>query len=146
MPQQVFEILKQEHKQVSKMLDQITQGEPSKQQIDELYAMLEAHTKAEEQTLYKDLEQIQATHELVLEGIEEHHVADMLLKEIRQLDPSDERCQAKLKVLKENVEHHVQEEEQQMFPKAQQAKDSQWAERMGQQYEQQEQTLKQRMQ
>ena len=49
-------------------------------------------------------------------------------------------------VLKENVTHHVQEEEQKLFPKAQEIMDGQWAEQIGQQYEQQEQQLKQRMQ
>lgn len=145
MPQ-IYEVLKQEHQQVAHMLDQLTSGEPDKQMIQELYAALEAHTQAEEQTLYKDLMQSEQTHELVLEGIEEHHVADVLLKEIRQLDPTDERCKAKLSVLKESVMHHVEEEEQQLFPKAQQVKDEQWAQQMAEQFEEQEQTLKQRMQ
>lgn len=144
MPQ-IYDILKQEHQQVSQMLNKMTEGEPTKQQIDELYMALEAHTQAEEKTLYQDLMQPEQTHEIVLEGIEEHHVVDMLLKEIRELDPSDERVSAKLSVLKENVEHHIQEEEQQMFPKAQQVKDGQWAEQMGEQYQQKEQQLKQRM-
>jgi hemerythrin superfamily protein len=145
MPQ-VYEILKQEHQEVSQLLEQITEQGASKEQIDELYMMLEAHTKGEEQTLYKDLKKSEQTHELILEAIEEHHVADMLLKEIRQMDPSDEVCQAKLKVLKETVEHHVKEEEQELFPKAQQVMDDQWAQKMGEQYEQKEQQLKQQMQ
>lgn len=88
----------------------------------------------------------QQTHELVLEAIEEHHVADVLLKEIRQLDPSNEQCKAKLMVLKENIEHHVKEEEQQMFPKAQQMMDDQWAQQMAQQFQQKEQSLQQSLQ
>lgn len=146
MAQQVYDILKQEHQQVEQLLNQLTQGEPQQQQIDELYTMLEAHTKAEEQTLYQDLEKSDETHMMVIEAIEEHHVAEFILKEIRELDAADEKCMAKLKVLKENVMHHVQEEEQELFPKAKQIMDSQWAEQMGQQYEKQEQQIKQRLQ
>ena len=144
MPQ-IYDILMQEHREVEQLLNQVTQGTPDQQQIEHLYKMLEAHTHAEEQTLYQDLQEAAQTHEIVLEAIEEHHVADMLLKEIRTLKPTDERVAAKLTVLKENVLHHVQEEEQQMFPKAKQVMDDQWAEKMGQQFHQAEQQLKQTM-
>jgi hemerythrin superfamily protein len=145
MPQ-VYEILKQEHKEVSELLEQMTEQGASKEQVNELYTMLEAHTKGEEQTLYQDLKKSDETHELVLEAIEEHHVADMLLNEIRKMDPSDEVCHAKLQVLKETVEHHVKEEEEELFPKAQQVMDDKWAQQMGEQYQQKEQQLKQQMQ
>jgi hemerythrin superfamily protein len=146
MAKQIYDVLKQEHKQVSELLKQMTEGEPSKEQINELYMMLEAHTQAEEKTLYQDLNKSEETHELVLEAIEEHHVADVLLGEIREMNPSDERTKAKLKVLKESIEHHVHEEEDELFPKAQQIMDGQWAEEMAQQFQQQEQQIKQQLQ
>lgn len=146
MAQQIYDVLKQEHQEVKQMLEQMTQSEPSKEQIDKLYTMLEAHTQAEEKTLYQDLTKKDQTHELILEAIEEHHVADVLLKEIRQMDPGDERTKAKLKVLKESIEHHVHEEEDELFPKAQKMMDGQWAEQMAEQYQQKEQQLKKQMQ
>lgn len=145
MPQ-IYEVVKQEHQQVSRLLNQLTEGQPTKQMIQELYTMLEAHTKAEEKTFYKDLEKSEQTQEIVLEGIEEHHVADVLLEEIIKLRSNDKRLKAKLMVLKENVEHHVQEEEQQMFPKARRMMDTQWAEQMAQKFEKQEETLKKKYQ
>lgn len=145
MPQ-IYDVIKQEHKQVAQLLTQLTEGEPTKKLIDELYTMLEAHTQAEEKTLYKDLAKSEMTQEIVLEGIEEHHVADILLKEIKGLRSNDKRLKAKLSVLKENVEHHVKEEEQQMFPKAKQVMDTQWAEQMATKFEKQEETLKRNLQ
>lgn len=142
---QIYDVLKQEHKQVSQMLEKMTQRKPTQKQIDDLYVMLEAHTKAEEKTLYQDLMKVKQTKDVVMEGFEEHHVADVLLKEIRRLDPGDDRVKAKLMVLKENVEHHVQEEEEKMFPQAQHAKDGMWAEEMAQKFEKQEQTLRKRL-
>jgi hemerythrin-like domain-containing protein len=51
----------------------------------------------------------------VLEGYQEHHVADLIVKELHGLAKDDERWGAKFKVLKENIEHHIEEEEGQMF-------------------------------
>jgi len=144
MPQ-IYDILMHEHREVEQLLNQIIEGSPDEQQIEHLYRTLETHTHAEEQTLYQDLQETEQTHDIVLEAIEEHHIANMLLKEIRALKPADERVAAKLTVLKENVLHHVQEEEQQMFPKSKQVMDSQWAEKMGHQFHEREHQLKQTM-
>lgn len=51
----------------------------------------------------------------MLEGFEEHHVADVIVKELHALETSDEKWPAKFSVLKENIEHHIQEEEGEMF-------------------------------
>jgi hypothetical protein len=53
----------------------------------------------------------------VLESYEEHHVADVLCLELWTMSPSDRHYQAKATVLIENVEHHIEEEEQEWFPK-----------------------------
>ena len=54
----------------------------------------------------------------VLEGYEEHHVADVLLDELLDVPPDTDVWKAKVKVLKENVEHHIKDEEEKLFPKA----------------------------
>jgi iron-sulfur cluster repair protein YtfE (RIC family) len=78
---------------------------------------LEIHTTIEEQIFYPAITQLNdEIHELVTEGIEEHHVVDTLMAEIKLLTPADEEWAAKVKVLIENVEHHAEEEEQEMFP------------------------------
>ena len=88
------------------------------QLFDDLKRQLEAHERMEEEVLYPALKEHPRTKEIVLEGYEEHHVADVILEEIADTDPEDERWAAKWKVLKENIEHHIEEEEGDMFPKA----------------------------
>ena len=65
--------------------------------------------------LYPALEPMRKTHDIVLEGYEEHHVADVVLEELAATDVTDERWLAKFKVLKESLEHHIEEEEGHMF-------------------------------
>jgi len=60
------------------------------------------------------------SRDIVLEGYQEHHVADVLVKELHQLARDNERWGAKFKVLKESLEHHIEEEESHMFPSARQ--------------------------
>jgi hypothetical protein len=83
--------------------------------LETLTAELNVHEVIEEQILYPALEPHPEAREIVLEGFQEHHVADLLLKELHALARSDEQWGAKLKVLKESIEHHIQEEERQMF-------------------------------
>ena len=53
----------------------------------------------------------------MLEGYEEHHVADLIKAELEDMTPDEEMYDAKMKVLQENIEHHLEEEEKDMFPK-----------------------------
>jgi iron-sulfur cluster repair protein YtfE (RIC family) len=86
--------------------------------LDELTERLNLHELIEEKALYPALQPFAETREIVLEGFEEHHVADLVVDELRRLAKDDERWAAKFKVLKENIEHHIQEEERNMFPVA----------------------------
>src|SRR5688500_17079476 len=52
------------------------------------------------------------------EALEEHHAAELLIKELRKMGPKDERYRAKFKVLAEMVKHHIEEEESQILPQA----------------------------
>lgn len=81
-----------------------------------LTAELNVHELLEEKLLYPALASNKAARQIVLEGSQEHHVADLLLKELHRMPKSDERWGAKLKVLQESIEHHIKEEEQAMFP------------------------------
>ncbi|MDP1803795.1 MAG: hemerythrin domain-containing protein, partial [Acidimicrobiales bacterium] len=78
---------------------------------------LDVHTTIEEEIFYPEIkgasEEIKDT---VDEGVEEHHVAKTLIEEIKDLTPEDDAWAAKMKVLIESVEHHAEEEEQEMFP------------------------------
>lgn len=83
-----------------------------------LTPLLTTHEAMEEQVLYPALKAHPDAKDIVLEGYQEHHIADVVLKELQALPPSDERWGAKLKVLKESLEHHIEEEEGDMFKKA----------------------------
>jgi len=85
------------------------------QLLKRLTAALNLHELLEEKILYPALEPHAASHDIVLEGYQEHHVADLLAGELQSLARSDEKWGAKFKVLKESLEHHIQEEEGKMF-------------------------------
>jgi hemerythrin superfamily protein len=101
-----------------------------------IFEELEIHTKIEEALFYPTVTKLNdEIHELVTEGIEEHHVVDGLMAEVKGLRPSDEEWPAKMKVLVENVEHHAEEEEQEMFPKIRSAMDKDARAELGQRLE-----------
>ena len=86
--------------------------------LDTLTAELNVHEAIEEKILYPALKSHPQARDLVLEGYQEHHVADLIVKELHGLARNDEKWGAKFKVLKENIEHHIEEEEKNMFPTA----------------------------
>jgi iron-sulfur cluster repair protein YtfE (RIC family) len=121
-----FELLKEDHERVSAIFEKL---EPTTERAlktrEELFARLKTelqhHTQIEEQIFYPALKQEEETREITLEGLEEHNVVKTLLEEMESMPVDSEEWTAKLSVLKENVEHHVEEEEGKMFPKARQA-------------------------
>jgi iron-sulfur cluster repair protein YtfE (RIC family) len=79
---------------------------------------LEIHTTVEEELYYPAITDVsEEIHEIVTEGLQEHHVANGLMDELKTVDPTSEEGAAKVQVLIESVEHHLGEEEQKMFPK-----------------------------
>jgi hemerythrin-like domain-containing protein len=86
--------------------------------LDTLTRELNAHEHIEETVLYPALQSHPQAKDIVLEGYEEHHVADLIVKELHGLARNDEQWGPKFKVLKENIEHHIEEEEDTMFPRA----------------------------
>lgn len=87
---------------------------------NEVFLELEAHAAIEEEIFYPAVRATRSKDlkDTVAEGIEEHHVVDVLIGELKQLEPSDEQFEAKFKVLMENVQHHMEEEEKEMLPDA----------------------------
>ncbi len=85
---------------------------------------LEVHTTIEEEIFYPEIKGAsEDIKDIVDEGMEEHHVANTLIEEIKGLTPEDDAWAAKMKVLIESVEHHAEEEEQEMFPDVRKALD-----------------------
>ena len=115
-----IELLEREHRRFE---DLLKQGEESterarkgrKELLETLTAELNAHELMEEKILYPALQSHPEAKDIVLEGYEEHHVADLIVAELKEVATNDEQWGAKFKVLKENIEHHIQEEEGEMF-------------------------------
>jgi hemerythrin-like domain-containing protein len=84
--------------------------------LNALTAELTVHEALEEKLVYPALEPHAEAHDLVLESFQEHHVADIVIKELHEVATDDEKWGAKFKVLKENVSHHISEEENKLFP------------------------------
>jgi hemerythrin-like domain-containing protein len=83
--------------------------------LDTLAMELTLHETIEEQVLYPALKQYPEAHAIVMEGFQEHHVADLIVRELYETSTTAEEWAAKFKVLKENLEHHIEEEEGPMF-------------------------------
>jgi hemerythrin superfamily protein len=121
-----FELLKEDHKKVAGLLGQINEtterAEKTRNELfAKLYSELDAHSKMEEEILYPQLKQEEETREIANEAVEEHRVVKQLLKELDVAQKTTEQWTAKFTVLKENIEHHVEEEEGEMFQKIRKA-------------------------
>jgi hypothetical protein len=136
----VFELLKSDHKKVSGIFEKL---EPTTERAtktrEELFTQLkqelDIHAHIEETIFYPEIKREAETRAITLEGFEEHHVIKTLLKELAAMSVESEQWTAKLKVLKENVEHHVEEEEGEMFSKAKQVLSDERIEQLGEQME-----------
>src|SRR6478672_12891844 len=86
--------------------------------VDKIIELLTVHTFIENEVMYPEVrELLPDVEDDVLESYEEHHVADLIVMELVTMKPKDERFDAKTTVLIENVRHHIEEEEQEWFPK-----------------------------
>ena len=115
------DLLKKQHKSVKalfKKVDKTEDGRQRRQLMDQVANELKIHTKIEEEIFYPAVREIgtEKAEEMIDESLEEHHVVDLVLVELPQVDPEDERFAAKMTVLSELVEHHAGEEEEEMFP------------------------------
>ena len=114
-------LLKADHDKVKKLLAELeSTTERGVKTRSELFATIKGeltvHEIIEEEIFYPELKAHPKAKDIVLEGFEEHHVVDLLMGELEALDVSDETWGAKAKVMKENIEHHIEEEEGEMFP------------------------------
>jgi iron-sulfur cluster repair protein YtfE (RIC family) len=118
-----FTLLKADHEKVAGILEKIDgTTERATKGREELFTQLknelDVHARIEEEILYPALEEYEDTRAISLEAYEEHALVKQLLEELAAAPKDDEQWTAKFTVLKENVEHHVEEEEGEMFPKA----------------------------
>jgi hemerythrin-like domain-containing protein len=116
-------LLKEDHKEVRKVFrDFESAGEDATDRkgklVEKMIELLTQHTYIENEVMYPRVrELLPDLEDDVLESYEEHHVADVLVMELSGMEPTDERFDAKTTVLIENVRHHMDEEEEDWFPK-----------------------------
>ncbi|HET6966917.1 MAG TPA: hemerythrin domain-containing protein [Ornithinibacter sp.] len=122
MSQDAIVMLKADHKEVRALFREFQKSTTTKARkgklVQQIIELLTAHTYIENEVMYPRVRALLPDLEDdVLESYEEHHVADVLVMELLPMTPKDERFEAKATVLIENVTHHIEEEEQEWFPK-----------------------------
>ena len=117
------ELLREDHRKVQDLFEEFEGADNrSRQRIaDQALTELEIHAKLEEQIIYPAIREVLDEEDLIDEALEEHHAAELLMKELRKMGPKDERYRAKFKVMAEMVKHHIEEEESQVLPQAEQS-------------------------
>jgi len=121
-------LLKEDHRKVKKILAELeSTTERGVKTREELFTKVKQelviHEAIEEEIFYPALKEHPKTKDIALEAYEEHHVVDTVMAEIEGVAYDDEKWGAKFTVMKENLEHHIQEEEGEMFKQARQVFD-----------------------
>lgn len=132
----IYERLEQDHREMQQMMSKLSEQFDEKT-FTKLSKELKAHSEAEEKVFYEAAVKKEPAHQPVLEGYEEHHVADLILRELKSNQHGTDRWQAKFKVLKENVEHHIEEEESTVFEVVRQVVPEERAQQMVKEFEMQ---------
>jgi hemerythrin superfamily protein len=109
-------------KQFEKLADAEAEGEERQALAQQICTMLTVHATIEEEIFYPAAREAEVEEDLLDEAEVEHASAKDLIAQIQSMSPDDELYDAKVKVLGEYVDHHVEEEEGQMFPKCRRAK------------------------
>jgi hypothetical protein len=143
-------LLKADHDKVKRLLADIEDTtERAVKTRAELFATIKGeltvHEIIEEEIFYPELKAHPKAKEIVLEGYEEHHVVDTIMGELEATPVEDETWGAKAKVMKENLEHHIEEEEGEMFKTARQVFDAAELEDLGVRMESRRQEAKQEL-
>jgi hemerythrin-like domain-containing protein len=121
LAENIFEKIKEEHEEFKEMLQTMESGgKSSEDTFEEFKKELEAHNKAEERTLYESLKGNKKAHEMALVGIEEHRMGSGVVNKLdRQESKSGEEWRVQVNLLKHMLEKHIEVEEQEVIPAAQ---------------------------
>jgi hemerythrin superfamily protein len=135
-PMDALTLLRQDHDTVKKLLTEIKETtDRAEKTRGELFSRIKeeltVHEIIEEEIFYPALKEHPKAKDIVLEGFEEHHVVDEIMGELEATDVTDETWGAKFKVMKENIEHHIEEEEGEMFTQARQVFETDELEQLG---------------
>ncbi len=129
-----LDILKQDHQKVKGLFQEMRKDSDrgrQKELFDKIDTELEIHTHIEETVFYPAVDEHEEFKDMIAEALEEHQEAKLLLDELEELGADDHDFGSKLQQLMEAVEHHVEEEEGEMFPKIQEVFDEDELEELG---------------
>ena len=128
-----IKLLKQQHREVEKLFKQCEAAKsaaPREKAFNEIADALAVHGTIEEQHFYPGVKESQ-TEDILLESVEEHLEIKRAIADLLEMDADDDEYMAKVKVLQEDVEHHVEEEEGELFPKVEKLFDAEALEALG---------------
>src|SRR5262249_49316665 len=136
-----IDLLESDHQTLKGLMDEIEEStdraiKTRAELFRKFWVLLSAHEVIEETIFYPALKEHPKARDIVLEGYEDHHVVDEVMEEIKDVPVDDETWHPKAKVMIENVRHHIEEEEEEMFPKARKAFDPEELTQLGERMEQ----------
>jgi hemerythrin superfamily protein len=141
----ILDRLKEDHEEAKQLITRIVESEDKDERktlFKEFASKISAHNEAEELVFYKRMEKHDESRFTALEGEEEHDVADRVLQSLGKSTAKDsDRWTARATVLKELLEHHVEEEEDEAFEKARAIFSADELEAMGEEFERKKQSL-----
>lgn len=154
MAKNALELLKEDHRKVKELLSELvqttTRAEKKRQHLlEKIEQELHIHTHIEEEIFYPAFKESgnSETSKMYFEALEEHRAVDeLVLPDLMKTDPTSEKFSGRAKVLKELIEHHVQEEEKEMFKKAQKAMSKEELTELGERLTERKQELQRQMQ
>ncbi|MFN6964349.1 MAG: hemerythrin domain-containing protein [Pyrinomonadaceae bacterium] len=141
-----LELLKEDHDRVDQLFQKAEVADSTEEKLklfEKIKTELEVHTHIEETIFYPRMreEGDQELKDIIAEGIEEHRQAKMFLREIAALTDDSEKVEPKMKVLREDIEHHVMEEEGEMFKMIEEQFDAAVLEELGAEMEKEKKTF-----
>jgi hemerythrin-like domain-containing protein len=149
MTHDFLEMLKKDHEEVKGIMEKISNGSKSAKTKEGLFSKLKQelvpHMKGEEKHFYSVLVDKKKARMKAMEALEEHHVAEVVFKELDKLSKDAENWNAKFKVLKELIEHHIEEEEEEVFETAEDELDEDMLDQIMESFEQEKERVKKKL-
>lgn len=147
LEQSIQKTIKKDHENIRNLLKELEKAIKNEDAnrdaiFDQLAKEVIAHSKAEEDVLYEALikENKEKMNEKVAEGKEEHHLAEILIQEMKALNSKDSQWEAKFEVLKENLKHHLTEEERDILPQSKGMIDKKEATQLSEEFQDEKET------
>jgi len=134
----ILDFIKKDHRQIDTLFSEIEATDDTQKLyhcFNQLYEEINLHAEVESQTFYPAIRECTDSDGLVNEAQKEHDQAKQLLEEIEFLSPTSEEFKAKIRELKQVIQHHVQEEENEIFSQVRQYMNEEKRAQLGREFE-----------